>query len=215
MKNLLLACALISLSAVAAGCGGDSGGSNTVGGPACGVAPCGGDIVGTWNASDICMSRSILMAAFVEGLMGSCPSASLGNVDPGPSGTFVFNSDLTYSINLTMSLSVGVNFPGACLPTGATCADLSAAIQQEVAGDPTVQSAACTGASTCVCTLVQTPVQATESGTYTVSGSSLFTTSTTQTAPDELFYCVKDGTVTLKDATPDPTNPITAFVATK
>jgi hypothetical protein len=152
------------------------------------------------------------MASFVEGLMGSCPAASLGNVDPAPAGSFVFNADLTYSIDFTMTLSAAVNFPGSCL-SGATCADLDAAVRQQTS--PLIQSASCAGLTSCVCTFVETPVHITESGTYTASGSSLFTTSPGQTTPDELAYCVKDGAVTLRDPIPDPTSPLTAFVGTR
>src|SRR5262245_61408062 len=122
MKKLLGACFLAFLLSLGTpGCGGDSGSSTTIGGPACGVAPCGGDIVGTWNVTDICFSRSILMSTLVGELMDSCPTVSVGNVDANPTGNFMFNTDLTYNIDLTMTLSVVVNFPQSCFPAGATC----------------------------------------------------------------------------------------------
>jgi hypothetical protein len=214
MKNILFACVLITVPIVTPGCGGDGGSSNTIGGPSCGVQPCGGDIVGTWAVTDICMNRSTLMMAFIQNVMDSCPGASLGDVDGGPAGNFVFNTDSTYSIDFTMTVSVGVNLPVSCFP-GLTCADVDAEFRQQAASDPTVQSASCTGASTCACTLVEEPQQIAESGTYSLSGSTVLQTATGQATADALSYCVKDGVVTFRDPTPDPNNPVTAFVATK
>ena len=214
MKNLIGALLLIAVSSMTAGCGGDSGSSNTIGGPSCGVGPCGGDVVGTWNVTDICLSRSILMSTFAGELMGSCPGASVGNSDAGPSGLFVFNTDSTYSLDFTMTLSLGMNFPLSCFPAGTTCADLDAAFKQQAAGDPSITSTACAGSGTCACTIVEAPRQITESGTYSVSGSSLLTTPTGGAA-DTQGYCVKDKNMTFSDTTPDPQNPVTAIVVTK
>jgi hypothetical protein len=154
------------------------------------------------------------MSSFVAEFMDSCPGASVGDVDAAPTGGFVFNSDLTYNVNFTMTLSLGMNFPQSCFPAGTTCADLDAAFRQQVPSDPSIMSASCTGASNCACTVVEVPMQVAESGTYTVSGSSLVTTPTGQTA-DNQAYCVQGNTLTFRDAMPDPNNPATAIVATK
>src|SRR3954469_1182362 len=82
-------------------CGSSSGGNNIIGGPACTVAACGGDITGTWNVSDFCLSKSILMMTLTQQLMGSCPGATIGDSNVPASGSFVFNTDMSYSVDLT------------------------------------------------------------------------------------------------------------------
>lgn len=191
-------------------CGGSSGGS------ACSAAACGGDITGTWTASDICLSKSVLMMTFVQSLMGVCPGAALGNTNVTTSGSFVFNTDSTYSIDITMGIAIDVNLPLSCFPTGTTCAVVDTAIMQAVAGNASIQSASCAGTNPCACTLTEVPQQIIEQGTYSRSASSLVTTPTTTGAtPSKMTYCVKDKTLTMQDASPDPANPVTAFVATK
>jgi len=211
MKNLLLACVLISFSAVAAGCGGDSGGNNIVGGPACGVEPCGGDITGTWNATEMCVDKSVLMAAFVEGTMGACPGARLTTVNYPLSGTLTFNTDSTYAISLTLTASISISVPSSCI-NGASCADLTG----NFTSDPNVQSATCTGTSTCTCTIMQMPDSTSESGTYSISGTNLLTTATGATTTDTIGYCAKGTTLTFREPGMVSTaSGLVAIVATK
>ena len=202
------------LALVPAACGGSSGGNNTFGGPACSVGPCGGNITGTWNVSDVCLSKSILMMALTQEVMGVCPSATVGNSSAPTTGSLVFNTDSSYSIDLAETVSLGMNLPISCFP-GATCADLNTQFMQQATGDPTVQSASCAGTNPCICTITSTPMQISEAGSYSVSGSTLTTSPTTGATPSSLSYCVKDQTLTFKDASPDPSNPVTAIVATK
>lgn len=210
MKNLLLACVLISFSATA-GCGGDSGGSNIAGGPACSVDPCGGDITGTWNATEMCVDKSVLMAAFVEGTMGACPQAKLTTVSYPLTGSFTFNTDSTYALSLTLSASIGVSIPSSCINV-ATCADLTG----NFTSDPDVQSATCTGTSTCTCTITQMPDSSSETGTYSVSGTNLLTTATGSATTDTIGYCVKGTTLTFREpGTVSTASGLFAIVATK
>ena len=195
MKNFAFASLILlsPLSALPLGCGSGSG-NDVIGGSGCGVGPCGGDVVGTWNATGLCVDKSVLMSAFVSGLMDSCSGASLADTTSfTPSGTLTFNSDLTYDIALTLNGSVGINVPPSCFQ-GGTCAQFGAALQDVVANDPTIQSVACTG--NCICTFVEAPMQDAESGSYTVSGSSLLTTPTGQTTADTTGFCVKGTTTT-------------------
>jgi hypothetical protein len=161
------------------------------------------------------MNKSTLMMAFVQDLMDSCPGASLADVDAGPTGAFVFNTDSTYTIDITMTISVGMNLPLSCFPTGTTCAAVDAAFRDGVSGDPSVQAASCAGTGPCVCTVTEVPMQLSEEGTYSVSGSTLLTTPTGQATPDSTAYCAKGPTLTFKDSMPDPTNPVTAIIGTK
>ena len=158
MKNLFLPALLLSSASILSpGCGPDGGSGS------CGLAACGGDIVGTWTTSNICIDTTTLMDSFtVEG----CPQASLGAIAFTATGPITYNADLTYAINLTLNGTFAFNFPGACLG-GASCTDLDAAVKAQVAADttPTIQSASCTGSSDCVCTIVALPQTTGEAGT--------------------------------------------------
>lgn len=205
---LTLALVLLTL-----GCGGGGGGNNVIGGPACGVGACGGIVVGTWNVSDLCLDKAALMTEFVKGMMGSCPQASLGDVGFAPTGVLKFNVDLTYSIDFTETPSLAVNIPSSCLAPGTTCAAVDAQEKASARSDPSIQSIACAGSGTCVCTVVEVPIHNTESGTYAISGSSLTTTPSAGTA-DTSSYCVKAATLTVMNSN-SPATGLTAIVATK
>jgi len=207
MKKLLLATLLLSASSVLSlGCGPDGGGGS------CGSAPCGGDIVGTWNVSNICVDTSALMDSFmVEG----CPQATVGAFVISATGPFMFNADQTYAINLTLNGTASFNFPGSCL-MGVTCDVLSTAVQAQIAADPDApfQSATCAGSSGCTCTFVLLPETMGETGTYTVSGSSLLTTSNGTT--ESVDYCVQGSTVVFREpAMAGMPSDISAIVAQK
>src|SRR5439155_26743599 len=121
MKNLVAGVLLVgSVSIASVGCGGSDGNNNIVGGPACTVAACGGDIVGTWHMNAVCADKSVFMDAFAGGLMGACPAASVASVNFTPSGDLVFNADLTYTTNHGISGSVVFSLPTSCFQ-GATC----------------------------------------------------------------------------------------------
>ena len=195
MKKYGVASLLLSaFSLTSLACGPDSGNKNIVGGPSCTEAPCGGNIAGTWNATGLCVDKSVLMAAFSEGLMGQCPQAALGDVNFVPTGSFVFNTDGSYQIALTLNGTLGVNVPVSCL-NGGTCADLAASF----ASGSSAQSATCTGTSTCNCTIIEAPDTLSESGTYSTSGNSLLTTPTGSVSPDTVDYCVKGSTLTFRE----------------
>ena len=130
-------------------------------------------------------------------------------------GPFMFNADQTYAVNLTVNGTAAFNFPGSCL-SGLTCDVLSTAVQAQVAADPAspFQSASCAGSGDCTCTFVLLPETIGETGTYTVSGSSLLTTSNGTT--DTLNYCVKGSSVVFREpAMAGMTSEISAIIAQK
>jgi hypothetical protein len=191
-----LSVVVVSLALVAstAGCGGDSG--------ACGVQPCGGDPVGNWHASSACADAAELNMAFLEGLMGFCATASLAGYSVSPSGTFNLAADMTYSLNMTMNMTVSVKIPQDCL-MGMSCALLNVAIQSEV-GTGGVTAATCTGSSSCTCTITGATTEAT-TGTYTTAGTEMTLTSATG-GTDGGPYCVQGSTLHL--ITVDTTMPM-------
>src|SRR5262245_52800041 len=146
----------MALATAAASCGGSSG--------ACGVQPCGGDVVGTWQASSACVNRALLNEQFLSGIMGYCPNAKLGAVNLRPTGSATFGSDLTYSASVTLNMMLSIVVPSSCL-SGQSCAVLTAALQGSV-GTGGIQSASCIGSNSCTCTIgVLTPVED-SAGTY-------------------------------------------------
>src|SRR5438045_9500787 len=69
-----------------ASCGGGSDGAGT-----CGAAQtCGGDIVGTWEATSSCLSASPVAFGVTE-----CPTATGGLSKPKLSGTTTYQADIT------------------------------------------------------------------------------------------------------------------------
>jgi hypothetical protein len=205
-------CLTFALPLASLGCGGSSG-SNIIGGTGCGVGPCGGDLIGTWNATGACVDKGVVMATFVSGLMGRCSGATLADTTAfTPSGTLTFKSDMTYDMALTLNGAIGVNVPTSCFP-GATCAQFGVALQSAVAGDKSIQSVSCAG--NCVCTFVQAPESDVETGTYTISGSSLVTTEAGQTTAESVGYCVKGTTATFNQPAMTMSTGIEALVATK
>ena len=186
-RSLVSALVGIALSFATAGCGGDGG--------TCGVAPCGGDVVGTWQARSACIDQATLNMEFLEGIMGSCPDASLGNVRLTPTGMVTLTADMMFTDTLSLNSTMDLNFPAACT-NGASCADLTEALQTLV-GTSSITSANCTGSGGCTCTLTQT-ISTPETGTWTTSGTTLTITGAmtgVQTSP----YCVQGSSLHLLD----------------
>src|SRR5579872_7012075 len=97
----------VTIVMVVVGC---SGNSVSTLGTCSPVAPCGGDVVGTWNiiGASACGSAS---SASCPGLIITVPSIS-------ESGTLTFNADLTYSVSLSQSIAEAITVPDSCLSSG-------------------------------------------------------------------------------------------------
>jgi hypothetical protein len=175
---------------LAAGCGPSSGDSNAPAG-CLKFQPCGGDVVGTWKFLGGCTSQQGLADLSAQ-LEASCAGASITDFDIGLSGTITFSADLTYSTNAIETITVTESIPLSC--TGfSTCA----AVQSATANT----TATCTGTTTCTCRITGSP-PGNETGTYTISGTSL-----TMVGPDDTEtdgYCVENGrlhVISLSDTT--------------
>ena len=184
----------LAFVASTAGCGGDSG--------ACGVQPCGGDPVGNWHASGACADAAAVNMSFVQSIMGSCPTATLSGYSVRPAGTFNLAADMTYSLNLTLNVTVGVTLPSSCL-MGQSCAVVNALIQAEV-GTGGITAASCSGSSSCTCTITGVQTEA-ATGTYTTAGTEMTLTDSAG-ALDGGPYCVQGST--LHRLTVDTTTPM-------
>lgn len=185
-RSLVSALMGLALSFATAGCGGDGG--------TCGVTPCGGDVVGTWQARSSCVDRATLNMEFLAGIMGSCPGASLGNVSLTPTGSIAFTADMVVTSTLSLSSTLDVNFPATCT-NNASCADLTTVLQTLV-GSGGITSVNCTGSSGCTCTLGQTTNTVDQTGTWAASGTTLTVTGAT-TGAEARPYCVQGSSLHL------------------
>ena len=182
-SSFLLASALASIAA--AGCGDSPGSCGT-------VQPCGGDAVGTWNATAACANKANAEMTFLQiaGALG-CQDATLGSYSLAASGNATFAADLSYTSTLAVRTSANVNVPSTCLQ-GLSCGLLTLGFQNTTTQFGTIESANCTGSGSCTCALTISAPVFDSPGTYTVSasGTVLSLTSAAGTVGDEP-YCVK------------------------
>src|SRR5450432_3079177 len=187
---------LVAASAVGCGGGGgtaltpDGGGGDTstaTGGGSCGqVQPCGGAIVGSWKVSSSC----ILDASFQMDASSICTTATIALKKVTGVGGITYGGDQTYQSTGTLSIDFTLSLPTTCFAAGKTCADLQTTYTKQMQTDPTLTSATCASSgSTCVCQL-STTQDATESGTYTTSGTIVSSTPAGGTVSND-SYCVK------------------------
>lgn len=171
----------LALAGSAVSCGGGSG--------TCGVQPCGGDVVGTWQARSACADQASLDMGFLSAIAGDCPGATLSNVRYSPAGTLMFGSSMTYTAAITMSIGFNMNMPASCL-NGASCADVNTAIQS-VVGTDGIESVACSGSGSCTCAVQGTADIENSAGTYATAGTTLTLTATSGGNGDSGDYCVQ------------------------
>jgi len=179
----------LALAAAVASCGSHHG--------ACGVQPCGGDVVGDWKASSACANRALLNQDFLTSIASYCDGATLGAVTIKPSGTMSLRADQTYTAALTMDATAVVNVPSSCL-SGQSCATVSVLLQSALVGQMGIQSVSCTGSGSCACTFKINSDFENSSGTYTTAGTvlDLYATAGTVTTGGS-DYCVQDGSLHL------------------
>jgi hypothetical protein len=185
MKILFVTATLAGIG-LSAGCG--SGPSAE----ACGIAPCGGDVVGDWTASSACIDSSILEEGILKSLKGACPSLTLGAVDNEATGTLALGADMAFTGTLASNSTMQVNYPTACV-SNTTCENLTVGLQATV-GAAGIKSVSCTGTATCVCTFALTIDIVNGSGMWATSGTTLtFSGLPLASGP----YCVKGSSLHL------------------
>jgi hypothetical protein len=154
---------------------GGAGGAGTCGT----VAPCGGDVVGSWQVIQSCTTLTGDLSSTCAGLTSI--------VNFMLTGTVTFNADHTYATTEGGTYLQHYHAPPGCLPAGEDCAQY----QQSLVSQGTFTSVACVTDSTgaCNCDLTAPAIVINQSGTYSSSGVSLTTTGDggTSTTP----YCVQ------------------------
>jgi hypothetical protein len=191
-----LASCLVLVGGMVLGCGSSGPSGFGVGGAnMCGeVEPCGGDLTGAWMFTTTCITSVGIKDA--EG-GASCAGEAASVTAASSSGTLTFNSDMSYTAtSLETQASYAFYFPSQCT-NGLSCSSIATNLQSSSA----VQSASCSGSSSCTCDVVQAPIGGSETGTYTVSGTTVtltptgggtsFVTGTTGGAS----YCVQGSTL--------------------
>lgn len=148
-------------------------------GASCGrVAPCGGDLVGAWEAETSCVNEAPFVRALTEQLGLACPAGAAPALRPSTIERRIsasFAAGGTYTGTSEISGALAVDIPASCLAAGGTCVDLDAAFRGMVDADRGVVSASCGGTTTCSCTITES-ASSSEAGTYTIAGNVVETT---------------------------------------
>ena len=135
--------------------------------------PCGGDIVGVWDLTDLVVEVQELM---------DCPEAeftSNSTVD----GTVDFKEDMTYTVDFTMTMEPVLVAPGECIPSAfSDCTDLNLIF---------LGTASCTGDISVECTCVFDPQteDVVTNGTWTVDGEQVILTEDGSNNPETIDFC--------------------------
>lgn len=166
--------------------------------------PCGGDVNGTWEFTDICVGST---KPTTNGACGNDTSTGSVTAAASASGTIVVANG-RYTLALTLVFVQEVRYGAACLSALqgnnqiAACKDLEAKLSK---GDPN-SVATCDGtvATGCHCVVKVTQVNPQEMGTIVTSGTNATFTKDGSATGDVDPYCVqgniwqargKDGTV--------------------
>jgi hypothetical protein len=156
------------------------------------VAPCGGNLLGSWTVDESCASSS------AEIVPGGCAGETAQVTASNVSGALTFNADMTYTLTSSGSYTETLTIPLSCFPpSGATvaCTGINMGGTED-AGTGGIMGSCAISNSNCVCT-VPAPSTATESGTYSISGSMVTTTPTGGSGSMTDSYCVSGNTLHL------------------
>ena len=172
----LMTATLVVLGAAVSGCGGYDCSKP--------FSACGGNIVGTWHPVTVCGSTQ----SSSSGCQGETSSGNLNT-----SGSVVFNSDGTFSINETVSGTATDTFPKSCLPQFQSCDQVAAFVSA------TGPMASCSGdiSVSCTCQVTLKEMTVTANGTYTTSGSTVTLMQQGSSGGNPASYCVQGNTLTV------------------
>ena len=183
------------------GTGGATGSGGTGGGAAvCGdVVPCGGDVVGTWNVTDSCLTvgGDIDLTLFGIGCTAAPITGTLA-----VTGTLTFDAAGTYTDGTATSGSTQVAMPAACLlvsGTTTTCDRVdppfsTAGFTQKACTQSASGGCDCTASVEAATGFGAISTYTSSSGNYTIAGSVMTMDETEGIA---YSYCVSGNTMTL------------------
>ena len=178
----MAAAAVLVLAAATGACGGGHSPP-----PNClQLAPCGGDVVGTWTFIGTCTD----IAAQSDSLAEFCPGAAINAFGVSLTGTFAFNADSTYTASNWHELFVATETIPLSCAGGATCAEGNGTETETMPGSTVTVTTTCTGTSTCTCRVNGMLELSSDAGTWTTSGTTL--TMTGGATSSNLSYCVEE-----------------------
>ena len=172
-------------------CGGDGGSCST-------PAACGGNIVGNWVVTSSCVQ---LMGTFSNSL---CPTAT-AVATLQYSGQVSYTATMTYNLNPSASGTETIDFPASCVTT--TCDQIAQALQASPPDGLTSIHCAPAAGGGCTCAATLAPQSITQTGTYTLSGTTITTTSSTG-ADETDSYCAVGNHL---DIIPDTGSPVSGI----
>ena len=171
----LLAALLGASSGVS--CGGSDGGSCST------PAACGGNIVGSWLVTSSCVQ---LTGTFSSSL---CPTAT-AVASLQYSGQVSYTASMTYTLNASAGGTETIDFPVSCVTT--TCDQIAQTLQASPPDGLTSIHCSAGAGGGCNCTATLAPQSTPETGTYTLSGTSITTTSSTGGGETDSYCAVGD-----------------------
>ena len=181
LRGAAASVAVLGLSAAACG------GSDVKPPPNClQIAPCGGDVVGSWGFLGTCAN----VAAESADLQAVCPGARLTSSGAAITGSFAFSADGSYTATSWHETFAGSELlPLSCAPV-AECADLNQTTTDTSNGMTQTIITTCTGTTTCSCRFRGTFSVTSDFGSWYASGTTLdmFGGSTSGT----FSYCVEE-----------------------
>jgi len=184
----------------ATGLGGGTTTTTSVGGTCSNVAPCGGNVVGTWNVTSSCLRLTGAMDVSLAGL--GCKTVPLSSGSLQVTGKWTGNADGTYADNTTTTGSIAFPLDASCLTISSvpTTCERAAVIFAALGWSATCSSA--NGQCNCTATANQSgglglvSTDAAKSGMYSTSGNVLTTDDTLKNS-----YCVSGNTLTMAPQT--------------
>jgi len=175
--------------------GGGAGGAGA--GEACtGFTACGGSLLGTWQLTSTCF--------FMPPAASGCADETVDAATFHESGSYAFNSDLTYSASVIPSGTLSFTMPQSCTPAQAiatTCAVFNSTYSSLVSqpGSPYASAGCSVSGTDCVCTFTFNGQSVSATGTYVVGTDAVTLTRAGSTTSTTNSFCVQ-GTALSLDA---------------
>jgi hypothetical protein len=180
----------------AGGGGGAAAGGAGAGGACTDFTSCGGSLLGTWQLTSTCF--------FMPPAASGCADETVDAATFHESGSYVFNSDLTYSASVIPSGTLGFTMPQSCTPAqpiATTCAVFNSTYSSLVSqpGSPYASAGCAVSGTDCVCTFTFNGQTVSATGTYLVGTDTVTLTRAGSTTSTTNNFCVQ-GTVLSLDA---------------
>jgi hypothetical protein len=172
----------------AGGNGGAGAGGAGAGGACSSFTACGGSLLGTWQLTSTCF--------FMPPAASGCAAETVDAATFHESGSYMFNSDLTYSASVIPSGTLGFTMPQSCTPAqpiATTCAVFNSTYSSLVSqpGSPYASAGCAVSGTDCVCTFTFNGQTVSATGTYVVGTDTVTLTRAGSTTSTTNNFCVQ------------------------